>query len=374
MKDFREMPIALGINPHTGNKEGDDSGYRSVLVSSEDQLHPDELVPLDYYGFIVRPLYSTGVEIGLCPYYGSGIGGPNRILVRLPVAHGLVDARTELARFGKNLMVLDGFRPAQTQAKLWASIYQQIAISEGKDPDNLSYADEVRIGLLADAVGSYYPPLHDDTYNMLEYRFLRSGLMIDAAAVLGMGVGEFVGLYLAFEANLGHGGLTFDLNQQTAHGGGGAIDLWTMGLNTGRYSNFGVPFDYVASPSCSRTPAQMDYFDLPDFDIDAYATEVEASSALKQYLSELGHNKVTLKLCKEIRQERRILFHVMASLGASFYNGECWHYQFGNERGGNQCDTHEGYGNTCHAVLCGHKEAIWGNASGHRLGRKLGVF
>ena len=88
---------------------------------------------------------------------------------------------------------------------------------------------------------------------------------------------------------------------------------------------------------------------------------------------------ITAEVMSSIRRERRILFHAMRDVGATYFSlgrdsGEPWHFNFGNERGGRQAALLPGAGNAGHSLLknvrdpeTGAWTAAWGNATAHRL-------
>src|SRR5205085_9589710 len=109
----------------------------------------------------------------------------------------------------------------------------------------------------------------------------------------------------------------------------------------------------------------------------------DSNPHLKSYLSGFGIERVTEKNMEEMKTERRLLFHIMMSIGASYFslskaNGECWHFNFGNERGGKQFDSLPYGGNAAHSLLknirdtkTGQIMASWTNQAGNEMAETL---
>lgn len=375
--EFTQKPIVRGINPHTGLPDGDDSGYRNVPVCPEDDQNPDPLVDVTKYGIKAVPVYAIGSVPGLCPFYNNGLGSQPKVLVRRPLA--LVEANQLLEPYNRELVALDGWRSVQVQALLWVYIRNQMMRGEGIKNPNLSIAEEIRIGLKADEVGSYAPVLQDDAYKLAAETLLseRRDQIQQAIDLLHIPEAEVVNLYLTFRGNHGVDGLRLDTTALTAHGGGGAIDMYTISTRTGLFTNMGVPFDYVPPHGTQINAAVMDYFDMPQVDVKEYRRMVETDPVLQRYLRELGINEVTERVFREAQTERRIMFHTIEELHGSYYSlriesGENWHAQFGNTRGGNQAHLYPNSGNSCHARLKGLPVANWGNAAAHRMAAAMG--
>lgn len=375
---FSELPIVRDINPHTGLLEGDDSGYRKVPVTSLDSENPDPMVVLTEVA--TRPLYALGATPGLCTYYPTGLGGPSTVLVRAPIARGLIEADQILTAYNRKVLVVDGWRPWWVQAALWTYLRADIIKAEGLTDGELSIYDEVRIGCKADDVGSYCAVLENDEFQTAKEQLINGEQgeeLAQAAEKLGKSIDDTATLFLTFGANLKRNGLSVQEDAVTAHGNGGAVDLWTIDATTGKFSNLGVPFDFVPRPGIAISPAVINYFDMPEITPEVYAAEVAQDPTLQRYLRELGYETATQEVFYEAQIERRILFHTMMQLGGSYFSldkdlGEPWHFQLGNERGGNQAlGALLGSGNGCHAKLKGIEEAVWSNSVGHKLAREL---
>jgi len=378
-KPFSEQPIVRGTNPNTGLLEGDDSGYRKVPVSGLDNENPDPMVLVTEVATL--PLYAQGAVKGLCVYYPEGLGGPDKVLVRAPVAKGLAQADVLLKPYGRKLLVVDGWRPWWVQAALWAYLRTEIIKAEGLTDGQLSIYDEVRLGCKADDVGSYCAVLENDEFQAAKAGFVseKDEEICEAAVKLGKSPDEVATLFLTFEANLKRNKLRVQEDAVTAHGNGGAVDVWTTDKD-GRFSNLGVPFDYVPPPNTDISPAVINYFEMVQ--PDHYQAMVGRDPTLQKYLTELGvpinNGDVMRDTFYRAQRERRILFHTMMALGGTYFSldkdlGEPWHFQLGNERGGNQAQVSglEGSGNGCHAILKGIKSAVWSNAVGHKLAKQI---
>lgn len=374
--DLREKPIVRLMLPHTGRLDGDDSGYRDVPTYHEDAENPDDLVDVEKYGINAYPVYAKGARAGITPYYGNGIGSYEKILLREPVAKALKVAEDRLAPYDRQLIVLDGMRTVQIQARLWADIRDRILGAHHND--KLSVFNEIRIGRMADKIGSFSRIKHDEKYHAAMENLQKSQLwseILDTAQKVSSSPEEIAEEYLIFMTNRGEMQLTLDETSPTSHGGGGAADLWLLDKKSGKPTNLGVPFDYVGRA------AVIDFFEWAT--LEEYRSEVESSQDLKKYLQECGITKVDRAVFEQIRAERRMLTNAMLSVGATFYSlgeqeGEPWHFNVGNEIGGKQSVVLPGAGSSCHSILknirdpkTGEITAAWGNEAAHKLARKI---
>lgn len=372
--DYRDLPIVREFLPHTGHLSGDDTGYRNVEVTPHDAVDPDPLVDLD--GLVrVYPVYAEGRRPGITPYYGAGIGGAARLLLREPAARALVRVDQILARYDRKLLVLDAFRSASTQAALWKEVFLRLIAGANRDAGQLSVLDVVTWGRRADDTASFCAVADNEAF----VRALadlsarpRWAEVESAAAALGADRDALAREYLVFEVNRGNTSLSLDKSAPTAHGGGGAADVFLLD-RSGQLANLGVPFD--STNSC----AVIDFFEWSDL---AYYQDLVARDAgLQTHLAELGVNpgRVTETEFAGIRAERRLLFHAMREVGATFFSlgrecGEPWHFNLSNEDGGKQVADLPGAGNSCQSLLrdvrdrsTGRWTAAWGNATAHAL-------
>ena len=372
--DFASCPIVRPINPNTGLLEGDDSGYRKVPICPLDNEDPDPMEEVTTVATL--PVYAKGETEGLCCYYPGGIGGPERVLVRAPVARGLEEADQMLKPLGRKLLVVDGFRPYTVQAALWRYLRGEIITARGLKDNELTLRQEVEVGLKADDVGSYCA-LSENLETEGAITGLMSNMLAEihnAATALGKDAREVATLFVTFQANLGRNALKLQEDAITAHGNGGAVDLWMVD-DRGKFCNLGVPYDYVPPPNTDISPAVINYFEMVEY--EHYEAIVARDPTLNKYLAGLA-KEVTRATFEEARRERRILFHAMMSLGGTYFSldkdlGEPWHFQLGNERQGKQSMVAglEGSGNCCHAKLKGISQAVWSNAVGHKLAHDI---
>lgn len=373
-KNFREIPIVLGINPFTNLIDGDDTGYRKIAVSPLDAIDPDPLVFLYEHEILELPVYHRGATSLICPYYPNGIGGYSNILVREPVLRGLVEADAILQGYKRKILTLDGFRHGYTQQELWKYHFRLGMRTSRIGLKTLTITQLVSLGMEADAIGSYCDVVRDEAFQA-QHNVLLNGKYAEEfntlAKKLNMDVREVVDLYLCFCTNLEPNGLTLNFNAPTAHGSGGAIDLWLIDLETDLPCFFGAPFDYMAPSHLSVSPVVLDYFDRPDVTVDTYYEALEADLVLRDHVFMHGFSGRVENAFRTAQEERRVLFHTMKALGGTVYNGEFFHYQYGNERGGKQKGDFLGSGNACHAILTGKQEAVWGNSAAHSLAREI---
>ncbi|MDO8560223.1 MAG: hypothetical protein Q7S23_04305 [bacterium] len=372
MPDFRDLPIPMTILPWTKREGGDDAGYRQVAVAEGADDAPDELMVLNpphCSPIACYPVYAHGARPKVCPDYGAGLSAAARVLVRQPVFNALHDANYVLRPAGRQLLVLDGFRPATVQAALFSYLFRRL--SGGTPPDALPPAEFMTIGLRADDVGSFAAVIPNEQFQAT----LAALPVWIQEALAATNIPKAAELWLTFRHNLGHQSeLQLDTSAPTAHGSGGAVDAILVDTVSGEPTLLGVPFDYArpASDSHPYGPAAMRYFE-DEANLGHYRDLVGHDPRLRSFLAEFGVQKVTHDLFGTIRDERRLFYHSMARVGFSHFVLECWHWNAGNERSGNQFRDFPYAGNTCHSLLrnvCaadGKPRTVWSNASAHRL-------
>lgn len=371
--NWRLEPIRRVVLPHTGRLDGDDTGYRDIAVNRADAMDPDPLVMLPA-SLRAVPVYARGAIPQISPFYEGGLGGSPLILVRAPVALALLQVDTELAQFDRALVVLDGFRPAEVQARLWSWHFRRSLTLAGLDVDSLAPEEWIARGRASDDVASYCACVEDDAFTeLVEYN-----ARVHRPALERLGSPLAVARELVtFQINYGFERGQLDKCANTAHGSGGAVDVILAERSSGAPMMMGVPFD-------STSPAAvMDWFErnVPA-DLQRLVSEDEALAA---YFRDFGlaGSEIDEDIFCVAQRERRLLFHAMKSVGATFYSlgidsGESWHFNIGNERGGRQSDFLRGAGNACHSLLrnivdssTGSIVAIWGNAAAHKLADHL---
>jgi D-alanyl-D-alanine dipeptidase len=370
-----ELNKPIHPSPVSANRRaGDDSGYRNIHTSFLDNEDPDplEVVPSK----MSYPAYARGPLRGICLEYKGGLPKALPVnLLRAPALKAVREADALVRQStGCSILVLDGFRPAHVQAALWSYIRNQI-MKKKHLRGRLPLKTEIEIGILADNIGSYCKIQESNLFKSSAATLVhdpKHGPDLEAVAVKhSFTPYDAACLYLTFMANK-DGKFQLDWNAPTAHGSGGAADLWLL-LPDGTPANLGVPFDY-ASPAGTDSPAEMDYFEREGA-ADRYRNAVKEDPVLSQYLKEIGINEVNEEVFRDIQTNRRILFNAMMSVGATHYFAESWHFNFGNERGGRQSGISnlKGSGNACHAILKGRDLAVWGNEAAHRLARRMSV-
>ena len=373
-ENFREMPIELGINRFTNRTDGDDTGYRKFSISSLDAIDPDPLVFVHDQNILEYPIYHRGADGFICPYYENGIGGYSNILVRKPVLSGLVEANFILRSYKRRMLALDGFRHGYVQQKLFTYLFFLAMKRSRLERETMTITQLILLGMEADAIGSYCDVVRDETFHALRNALLdgrNAEEFCILAKTLNMDVPEVVDLYLCFNANLGPYGLALNYNAPTAHGSGGAIDLWLIDIESDLPCFFGAPFDYIAPNDVPISPAVINYFDRPDVTVDTYSEALEADTVLRDHVAMHGFSGRFEDAFRIAQEERRVLAHTMRVLGGTYFNGEFWHYQLGNERGGKQKGDLLESGNICHALLKGKPEAVWSNKGAHDLAREI---
>lgn len=365
--DLREKPIPLVTLPWTGLPDGNDGksdfspGYRNVPVV--ERGIPDRLVPITCIQTHV--VYAAGPLSRHCTYYDGGLGSHPVPFGRSAIVPALMRANEILRPYGEELLGLDFWRHQKTQANLFAYILRGILLTNPEFDPRTVYG-LIKAGLMADDVGSYATVVKNQTYAdaMKEMREKRSGEVIAASALLHTSDDEVLDLYLTIQGNLRELPLHFDRYGNTAHGGGGAGDIVLLN------SPLGVGFDHVSLVP-SNTEAAMRFFE-DEANWDQYKEQAEKNPHLRQYLSEWGIPKVGDEHIITFRNNRRLLSHAMKSVGATYYNGECWHWNFACLDGDDPMS-----GSGCQSLLKnvrgadGQFQAVWGNDEAHRQMEEL---
>lgn len=369
--DLRDVPIGRPVLPHTGRLDGDDTGYRDVAVDPEDSERPDPLVPLP--ASLARcAVYAVGSPARVSPYYPSGLGASPLMLLRAPALAALLEADARLASRDRRVFVLDAWRSADVQAGLWAHVFSRLLAAERKNVEALSVADWLRLGRAADDTASFCRLLRDARVDDAVQALINRHSA--ALAACGPDLQVCATELLTYKANWGSVHLPLDEQANTAHGSGGACDV--ILADADGPTNIGVPFD-------STSPAAVvDWFEHAE--ADQYRDVVMRDPGIRAYLEAfaVAPADIDADLMARIRAERRLLFHAMNAVGASYFSlaedqGEAWHFNFGNERGGRQADRLRGAGNACHSMLrdirdpaTGVWTAAWGNAAAHVMARE----
>lgn len=381
--NYTETPIGLS-RIWNGKEDGDDDGYRYVAVSQLDEANPDPLVALNDSFQCYREGHGNLAK--LTGNYGlDGYAGFTELmLLREPAARHLRELDRLLeARYGRQLLLIDAFRPLAAQAEMWRRIFLRLA---GDRPlINLSVEEIITLGRQANVIAAYAEIVSDQAFVIAVGRLRQGGRWIQlqefSKTQPGVTLLQLVEEYLKFLKNLGAGSagaLSFDLHKNTAHGSGGAVDTYLT--HNGQITCLGVPYDYIVKdPLVKIQPCRMDFFEDDDH-LEPYRELQAKDDELAQYLYECGvSNPCSYDDWCGIRDERRILYGSAMELGMTFYIEEPWHWQPDNSRGGKQADIMPGNGNACHAILRNRRDpetgeitAVWGNFKAHELARAFG--
>lgn len=371
MHDFTNIPITRTILPHTNRLDGDDTGFRSVDLSPFDKIDPDPLVLINKRVKCYprnRNLARNNFEPIIC----DGTVKDERMFLREPAIRSIEEVNQLLVPYKRELVLVGAFRHVQSQALVFSdALYRWLG--ERKYP-TLTVIEQIQLGRKANEAALYVNILQDHLYQIEKEKIKTSDRfdqIITAAENLKIDIDELILELFTYETNLGFLQLNLDKIASTAHGNGGAVDAWVIHSTTGKFVNRGVPAAY------NHAPAVMDYFEWATPEM--YEAERKKSFVLDSYLRGYGIEKITESVMQEIRNERRILFHAMMSVNASYFSlgkteGECWHFNFGNERGGRQFDVLPGGGGASHSLLknvrdkqTGKITACWTNEVAHQM-------
>ena len=339
-KRFAATPIVLQTLAHTGKTDGDDAGYRKWPVAE----NQDPLVVVPREMIRQQLVYAVGPVQGLCPYYEGGLGAM-------------------LSDIGLGVLLVDAWRDGQIQVNLWNYLFRQQADKEGLKLTDMTVINIVRLGDDADNIGSYNAAEENAAFDSAVGKELegpRAEEIRKLADQRGVKPSEIAATLVAYEANLGwRNDVQLSKTASTAHGGGGATDIYMYEPDTGKIVCLGVPFDYAGKAS------RMDYFEN-EANYAEFLEEVRKDAMLQQYLTECGFENPTVETCQEIMRNRRVLYHACVALGATIYVNEPWHFNW-------PCNHGEFplAGNGCQALLKNEANAVWSNAFGHEVAFKL---
>jgi len=369
------IPILRSVLPHTGRLDGDDTGFRLVSVSALDKINPDPLVILNKR-IKCYPRLPNVPRDNFKPKICDGSIKEERLFLREPAVRALEEVSQLLEPHGRELVLTAAFRHIKNQARVFSdALYRLLGEREYK---NLSVQEQIKLGRKANEAALYADIIKNDLYFYHIKKLQESSRLkqiIDAATALEISIDDVIEEISIYEANLGFNDLNFDRVSSTAHGNGGSVDAWVINSSTGEFVNRGVPSAYNCSPTV------MDYFEWATPEM--FDEERKKSSALDIYLKGYGIDKITDSVIKEVRNERRILFHAMMSVGATYFSlgkteGECWHFNFGNERGGKQFKVLPYAGGAPHSLLknirdksTGQITACWTNEVAHQMAEEL---
>lgn len=399
---FNRKPIERPIIEATGLPDGDDAGYRDVPVADDGE----PMVALsEEDGLLLRPIYD-----GIDPIDGqrneSNIlpgGVEGKMLVRESMAAGLRSFAAYLQnRYGDSVkpIVVDAFRSYQRQAAGHAGLLVK-ALGSNKRP---SAEEMFRAGQKADATFSYVrlDQRASEVSTFLNDVKTSTDLAKDLqslATALGIPFDQVLEEYATFCVNLNvrqqlgldrdvenpynsdkGGDLNFENN---AHAGGGAVDMF-LGVN-GQIASTLAPYDFMGPWAAKEILEDDARFDL-------YVEEARRNPELRTFLQRLGMTPETLTLedWQFAKEANRVLHHVTAVMGATYYSasnpeegGENWHVQFPNRQRSpvtgevvyesSSASSYPNSGNPGQALLRmpkGKAVAVWGGTQAHQ---QLGI-
>jgi hypothetical protein len=392
-ENWPSTPIVRDLNPKTaepgneaGLREGDDHGYRKIATRKD--VHEPLVQPADVA--FTRPSYDGFDEYGNSfdqnIVLAGGLPG-GKLVVREEVARGLDRAQEMLTQFFAgdfNVVAIDGFRSRDRQAAGFTRIMMRDVL-QGKEPEGIT--ELYRAGKIADDTFAWVnADVNADEYKALAAELLaKPEIKQELESLAGEGeitqdvLDEIVYEVITISANSNRGPaagrkvpLVFENN---AHAGGGAIDMM-LADGQGRILN-PVPFDFVGPE------AAMDYLES-DENCDALIRRIqsEPDSILGQHFKKIGMS-ATMKDLTVLREALRVAYHLMKSIGATYYSahdpkggGENWHMEPGNvvfnldgsvyHRAPSAAENFDS-GNPGHALQKHGRDAtaVWGGATGH---------
>lgn len=371
MQNFTNIPIIRNILSHTGRLDGDDTDFRSVALSTLDKIDPDPLVLINKRVKCYprnRKLPRNNFDPIIC----DGSVKDEKMFLREPAIRAVEEVNNLLEFYGRELVLVGAFRHVQSQALVFSDAFNRW-LGE-KEYNQLTLIEQIQLGRKANEAALFVDILQDDLYETEKQKIKTSDTFYEitsAAKNLEKTPDQIIHELFVYETNLGRLNLNLDKIASTAHGNGGSVDAWVSDSSTGKFVNRGVPGAY------NNAPAVMDYFEWAT--VEMFEAERQKSPVLDAYLIGYGVEKITESIMKEIRNERRILFHAMMNVGASYFSlgkteGECWHFNFGNERGGKQFDVLPFGGGAPHSLLknvrdkdAGEVTACWTNEVAHTM-------
>ncbi len=350
-REYADQPIDLKVLTHTDKVDGDDSGYRKWPVEENN----DPIVVVAPSLIRQELVYGKGPVPALCPYYEGSLKATTVAMVRQPVLAGLLRLDSMLSDVGLGVLLVDGWRAGDTQVALWNYLFDQAAEKEGfKNRSEMSVFDIVRLGDAADEIGSYNAAEENDAFALAVNKELEGDRAVgihQLAAERNEDVKATAATLVTYEANRGwRMDVQLSKTASTAHGNGGATDIYMFDRSSGNPVCLGVPFDYAGKA------ARMDYME-DEGNFDPFMKAVETDPLLRRYLAECGVDQPTIEDFRTFARNRRTLYHTTVSLGSTIYVAEPWHFNWGCGHG----DSPES-GNGCQALLKNATAAVWSNA------------
>jgi hypothetical protein len=403
-QDWADTPIVLEFNPLTGYNDGEDGaneaignpGYKNMKTLAEN----DEplVVPA---GIMQRSVLDGYDEYGHGYHADTALPGglKGRVLAVRETTARMLDEAQKLADVhypGQyDLVLIDGFESGKRQAAGFGRALKGVLAGDGI-PD----ARDVTLTALYEAgvktEGTYSSVIADrssDGYELVSHELTSDAAarqeVEEIAAKNGWTVDDVVFKLVTFMANAElHMGRSIKvglLSECNAHAGGGAADIMPADKNSARLLNL-VPYCYMGEE------AGMAYMEAPGA-YKKFLEAVKTKPALREHLLKLGYDspdKFTRTDWEIFSRARRVRFHALKALGATFYSahnpeegGEDWHYESPGVRlygadgkliketalAGAYPDDSGNPGHTLQKL--GPKEtAVYGGGSAHRLARK----
>lgn len=309
----------------------DDHGYTEVPIAPEAEGDPDK--------FAVIPAEFTN---GATMY------------ARVPVVSMLTGMLKPIARkYGKRVLVKQAYACREQKLQQWRELFTTACKMLGYDPVNMSVAELIECGDLADTWGSYREVVRMD--NPKVSLFLRELAEIEEIAqTTGKNWKEIGFKVLDFKASLGQIELPFTNSGFSVFMSGGHLDIELADYASGVPDYYGVPGDLLGvSEMCARMFFEDDD-NLERFEVASNHPQIRAYSE-----SLFDESIQGLEGFLMAQTNIRVLQNIAAEAGLMPWRGSVRTFSVPNNCGGNQSRTLIGYGDQSHAKKLHQPVAVW---------------
>lgn len=382
---FKPYPLPFeqwATQPLETGLPDNDSGYTKVALLDGHVPAIAELTEV-----LTRPVYDRPVDIFgnsddslLLP---GGVKG-GRVFGTETVIRGIELANKQLIQLSGGeyqLVVVEVWRSRTRQRAGHRKTFLQLAALD--DVNKSTPAQVLTVGKQADGIFSYVRPRLDTRYEALRTR-LRGDTVLMAeleAAAGGPVTDDLLETYIGLGVSLGYrdmGDAGLELPATHSVHGGGAWDAYIADKNGKPYA-WG-PFDFAHPLSAYR-------FMEDDANYDVLQKEIAGNPIVQMHYAKLGFTPGTFSLSewKKMQAANRIRIRLLVAMGATTYDEESWHCEFGTEVSDVQgtmivrdalADTYPDSGGTGYTVI---RQGVSGTAVWHTAGteqamRKRGLL
>lgn len=313
-----------------------DHGYTEVPIAPEAEGDPDKFA-------VIPPEFNDGLV--------------QQRFARAPVVRLLADVLAPIARrYGKRVVVKQAYSSREDKLQQWRNLFLMACTVRGYDPTNLTLAQELVCGELADSWGSFREVNPTVPEVKAAVATLKSGNrreIDDISKKQGKEPNDIALQVLSFRASLGTIQLPFTNSGFSVFMSGGHLDIELANYASSVPDYYGVPADLVDSTMCERM----------FFEDDDNLEQFEVSSShpqIRQYCEWHFDECVTgMEGFLMAQSNIRVLQHIAAEAGLMPWRGSVRTFSVPNNCGGRQAKQFNGYGDQSHAKKLQQPVAVW---------------